>query len=195
VLLGTYAVLLGNDLDHLGGHRRRGPQSASHRRQIESGRHRADASPGVAHCRSSDNGIALLESEARSQPRPQDLTSRERQLVDKAAAGETLVCSDLFPERLSAINLPQYSIRAKLLRDVLLNRCDKRPDPRDGRVRAAHIIGPLDFAHIRPEVGIELSYCSFDDEAWLQNAHLPWLNLTDSRISDRPWLNFTGPRP
>lgn len=88
-----------------------------------------------------------------------DLTSRERQLVDAAASGDGLECSQLPIEQLSATDDPEHTIRAELLRELLLNRCDKPPDPRGVRLRGARITGTLDLSHVEAVVGMELRNC------------------------------------
>jgi hypothetical protein len=66
-----------------------------------------------------------------------ELTSRERELVDAAASGDVLECSQLSIEQLSATGDPEHTIRAELLRELLLKRCDEPPDPRGVRARLA----------------------------------------------------------
>jgi hypothetical protein len=113
-----------------------------------------------------------------------DLTSRERQLVDAAASGDVLVCSQLFQpiEELSATDNPEHTIRAELLRELLLERCDKSLDPRGVRLGGARITGMLDLSHVEAAVGMELWGCSFDHPVLLVGAHLPWLTLTGSCV-------------
>jgi hypothetical protein len=107
-----------------------------------------------------------------------DLTSRERQLVDAAASGKVLECSQLPIEKLSATDDPKHTIRAELLRELLLKRCDKPLDPRGVRLRGAHITGTLDLSHVEAAVGMELQGCHFDHPVLLDGARLPWLALT-----------------
>jgi hypothetical protein len=111
-----------------------------------------------------------------------DLTSRERELVDAAASGDVLECSQLPIEQLSATDDPEHTIRAELLRELLLKRCNKPPDPRGVRLRGARITGTLDLTHVEAAVGMELRNCSFDHPVVLEGAHLPWLTLTDSCV-------------
>lgn len=110
------------------------------------------------------------------------LTSRERSLVDAAAAGDWLDCSQLPVEQLSATGDPQHIIRAGLLRELLWGRCDKLPDPQGVRLRGARITGVLDLCHVQAIVGMDLEGCSFDQQVMMVNAHLPWLALTTSCI-------------
>jgi hypothetical protein len=91
-----------------------------------------------------------------------DLTCRERELVEAVNAGHVLECSQLSTEQLSATGDPKHIIRAELLRELLLTRCDKPLDPRGVRVRGARITGVLDLTHVQTAVGIELRSCSFD---------------------------------
>jgi adhesin HecA-like repeat protein len=111
-----------------------------------------------------------------------DLTLRERELVDAAASGDVLKCSQLSIEQLSVTDDPDHVIRAELLRKLLLKRCDKLPDPRGVRLRGARITGTLDLTGVEAAAGIELRGCSFDHPVLLENAHLPWLTLTGSCV-------------
>jgi hypothetical protein len=111
-----------------------------------------------------------------------DLTSRERELVDAAASGDVLECSQLPIEQLSATDDPEHTIRAELLRELLLKRCNKPPDPRGVRLRGARITGTLDLTHVEAAVGMQLWGCCFDQPVLLRGAHLPWLSLTDSCV-------------
>jgi hypothetical protein len=111
-----------------------------------------------------------------------DLTSRERELVDAAASGDVLECSQLPIEQLSATDDPEHTIRAELLRELLLKRCNKPPDPRGVRLRGARITGTLDLTQVEAAVGLQLWGCNFDHRLLLKGAHLPWLSLTDSCV-------------
>ena len=120
-----------------------------------------------------------------------DLTSRERELVDAVALGDVLECSQLSIERLSASDDPEHIVRAELLRELLLKRCDTPQDPRGLRVRSARITGTLDLNHVEAAVGLELRDCSFENPVLLEESHLPWLTLTGSSV---PALNSDGLR-
>jgi hypothetical protein len=111
-----------------------------------------------------------------------DLTSRERELVDVAASGDVLECNQLPIEQLSATDDPEHTIRAELLRELLLKRCDKSPDPRGVRLHGSRITGTLDLSHVQAAVGMELQGCCFDHPVLLEGAHLPWLSLTASCV-------------
>lgn len=71
-----------------------------------------------------------------------------------------LECSQLSIERLSASDDPEHIVRAELLRELLLKRCDTPQDPRGLRLRSARITGTLDLDHIEAAVGLELRDCS-----------------------------------
>jgi hypothetical protein len=111
-----------------------------------------------------------------------DLTFRERALVDAAASGDVLECSQLSIEQLSVTDDPEHIIRAELLRELVLRRCDKPLDPRGVRLRGARITGTLDLTHAEAAVGMELRGCSFEHPVLLEDAHLPWLTLTGSCV-------------
>jgi hypothetical protein len=110
------------------------------------------------------------------------VTSRERELVDVAASGDVLECNQLPIEQLSATDDPEHTIRAELLRELLLKRCDKSPDPRGVRLHGSRITGTLDLSHVQAAVGMELQGCCFDHPVLLEGAHLPWLSLTASCV-------------
>jgi hypothetical protein len=111
-----------------------------------------------------------------------DRKSREQQLVDKAALGETLECSQLSIEQLLATDDPKHTINAEWLRKLLLKGYDKPPDRRGILLHRARIIGRLDLSRIEAAVGMELQGCHFDHPVLLENARLPWLTLTDSCV-------------
>jgi hypothetical protein len=111
-----------------------------------------------------------------------DLSARERELVDAAASGDVLECSQLSIEELSVSDDPEHIIRAELVRELLLKRCDKPPDPRGVRLHGARVTGTLDLNYIEAAVGMELRGCRFDHPVLLRDAHLPWLALTGSCV-------------
>jgi hypothetical protein len=115
-----------------------------------------------------------------------DLTSKERNLVAAAARGDVLECSQLLIEQLSTTDDPEHTIRAELLRELLLKRCNTPLDPRGVRLWGAHITGMLDLAHVEARVGLELRACSFDQPVLLEHAHLPWLALIGSCVPTLP---------
>ncbi|MGH3847243.1 MAG: hypothetical protein ACRDS0_38355 [Pseudonocardiaceae bacterium] len=111
-----------------------------------------------------------------------DLSPLERDLVNAAAEGDVLECSQLPIEQLSATDDPKHTVRAELLRELLLKRCDKPPDPRGVRLHRARITGTLDLTHVRAEIGMDLVGCTFDHPVLMKGAHLPWLALTGSSV-------------
>jgi len=91
-------------------------------------------------------------------------------------------CSQLSAEQLAATENPRYTIRAELLRELVLGRSGERLDPLGVRVHGARITGTLDLTHVPAAVGIELRDCFFERALLLVSAHLPWLTLAGSHL-------------
>ncbi|MBV9163011.1 MAG: hypothetical protein JO281_15980 [Pseudonocardiales bacterium] len=112
-----------------------------------------------------------------------EVSARERALVDALTSGCVVECSKLSTEQLGATDNPRYTIRAELLRELVLGRSGERLDPRGVRVHGARIMGTLDLTHVPAAVGIELRGCFFERAVLLASAHLPWLTLASSHLS------------
>ncbi|MGB9282080.1 MAG: hypothetical protein WCB57_18690 [Pseudonocardiaceae bacterium] len=91
-------------------------------------------------------------------------------------------CSTFTPEQLAATENPRYTIRAELLRELVLGRNGERIDPLGVRVRGARITGTLDLTHVPAAVGLELRGCFFESAVLLVSARLPWLTLAASQL-------------
>ena len=115
--------------------------------------------------------------------------SRERMLIDTLASGSVVECSNLTSEQLAVTDNPRYTIRAELLRDLMLGRSVERLDPLGVRVHGARITGTLDLTHVPAGVGIELRDCFFEYPVLLVSARLPWLTLAGSQL---PALDCDG---
>ncbi len=122
---------------------------------------------------------------------PREVLSRERALVDTVAAGGVVECSQLTIEQLAATENPRYTIRAELIRELVLGRTGTHLDPLGVRVQGARIIGTLNLTHVPAAVGIELRGCFFERGVLLTGARLPWLTLTASHL---PGLDGDGLR-
>ncbi|MFZ0874647.1 MAG: hypothetical protein WAN20_08955 [Pseudonocardiaceae bacterium] len=91
-------------------------------------------------------------------------------------------CSELTAEQLAATENPRHTIRAELLRELVLGRSGERLDPLGVRVHGARITGTLDLTHVPAVVGIELRDCFFEHAVLLVSARLPWLTLAGSHL-------------
>ena len=115
--------------------------------------------------------------------------SRERMLIDTLSSGSVVECSNLTGEQLAATENPRYTIRAELLRDLVLGRSVEHLDPLGVRVHGARITGTLDLTHVPAGVGIELRGCFFEHPVLLVSTRLPWLTLAGSQL---PALDCDG---
>ncbi|MGH3546958.1 MAG: hypothetical protein ACRDQU_02305 [Pseudonocardiaceae bacterium] len=111
-----------------------------------------------------------------------EVSSRERSLIDSLTSGCVVECSKLTAEQLAATDNPRYTIRAELLRQLVLGRSSERLDPLGVRVHGARITGTLDLTHVPAAVGIELRDCFFECPLLLVSARLPWLTLAGSQL-------------
>jgi len=112
-----------------------------------------------------------------------EVSSRERALVDALTSGCVVECSTLSTDQLGLTDNPRYTIRAELLREMVLGRSGERLDPLGVRVHGARIKGTLDLTHVPAAVGIELRGCFFERAVLLVSARLPWLTLAGSHLS------------
>ncbi|MGQ0718883.1 MAG: hypothetical protein ACT4NP_16535 [Pseudonocardiales bacterium] len=120
-----------------------------------------------------------------------EVSSRERALVDALTSGGVVARSQLTVEQLAATENPRYTIRAELIRDLVLGRSGDRLDPLGVRVHGARITGTLDLTHVPAVVGLELRGCYFERAVFLTSARLPWLTLSASHL---PALDGDGLR-
>ena len=111
-----------------------------------------------------------------------EVSARELALVDALTSGCVVECSTLSTEQLGTTDNPRYTIRAELLRELVLGRGGERLDPLGVRVQGARITGTLDLTHVPAAVGIELRGCFFEHAVLLVSARLPWLTLAGSHL-------------
>jgi hypothetical protein len=111
-----------------------------------------------------------------------EVSSRERALVAALTSGCVVECSQLSTEKLGSTDNPRYTIRAELLRELVLGRSGEKLDPLGLRVHGARIVGTLDLTHVPAAVGIELRDCFFEHAVLLVSARLPWLTLAGSHL-------------
>jgi hypothetical protein len=74
------------------------------------------------------------------------------------------------------------TIRASVLRDILLGRLAPVPDPHGLRLRGARIAGRLDLGSITTEVAVQLVDCFLEEGLDATNAVLPFLGLVGCRL-------------
>ncbi len=110
-------------------------------------------------------------------------SSRELALIDALGSGCVVEHSTLTVEQLAATEDPKYSVRAELLRELVLGRNGERLDPLGVRLHGARITGTLDLTHVPAAVGLELRGCFFEHPVLLVSARLPWLTLAGSHLS------------
>jgi hypothetical protein len=118
-----------------------------------------------------------------------EVSPRERALADAVTSGLVVECSTLSPEQLGTTDNPRYTIRAELLRKLVLGRDGARLDPLGVRLHGARITGTLDLTHVPAAVGLELRGCFFESAVLLVSARLPWLTLAGSHL---PALDCDG---
>ncbi|MFI6098158.1 hypothetical protein ACIA8G_21570 [Lentzea sp. NPDC051213] len=111
-----------------------------------------------------------------------DLTGHERKVVDSARRGSECACSDLSVDDLAGNTDPELSIRAEVIRELLLGRRGEL-DPRGIRVRGAQIVGDLDLSYVYAVVGLELVECVITERVTAEWARLPRLVLRGSVIT------------
>ncbi|MGH3789086.1 MAG: hypothetical protein ACRDRG_21600 [Pseudonocardiaceae bacterium] len=118
-----------------------------------------------------------------------EASSRELALIDALTAGCVVVSSKLTVEQLAVTENPRFTIRAELLRELVLGHSGKRLDPLGLRIQGARITGTLDLTHVPAAVGLELRNCFFEHAVLLVSARLPWLTLAGSQL---PVLDCDG---
>ncbi len=111
-----------------------------------------------------------------------EVSSRERALVDAVTSGCVVECGKLSSEQLGRTDNPRYTVRAELLRELVLGRSGAPLDPLGVRVHGARITGTLDLTHVPAAVGLELRGCFFENVVLLVSARLPWLTLAGSYV-------------
>lgn len=103
---------------------------------------------------------------------PRVLTEVEQSLVDHVELGEVL---DLTGAK--------QTIRAEVIRDILLGRHTSAPDPRGLRLRGARVTGRLDLRRVRSTVALSLWECDLTAGIDLRFAELPELDLAASWLA------------
>jgi hypothetical protein len=111
-----------------------------------------------------------------------EASARELALIDALGSGCVVECSTLTVEKLAETDNPRHSVRAELLRELVLGRNGDQLDPLGIRLHGARITGTLDLTHVPAAVGLELRGCFFEHPVLLVSAQLPWLTLAGSHL-------------
>ena len=114
-----------------------------------------------------------------------DLLESERQLLANVANGTIL--DFIQDEDATTTSMQSWgedrTIRASVIRDILLGRLVKTPDPRGLQIRGATIVGRLDLAYLKVDLPIKMIQCVFPNGIEACDAHLPILMFAGSRIT------------
>ena len=84
---------------------------------------------------------------------------------------------------------PERTIRATIIRNILLGRLAADPDPHGVRLRGARIEGTLDLENLTSTIPIELTECLLTDGVIARSANLPAVTLR------RCWLEHPSQPP
>ncbi|NUR01949.1 MAG: membrane-associated oxidoreductase [Streptomyces sp.] len=112
-----------------------------------------------------------------------DLTPAEQQVWRAFSTGATVDFREGGDDEDTAEGAqwgPERSIRATVLRALLLNGPRVPGEVAALKVQGARIIGTLDLRHATVDSIVHLSHCHFAEAPDLSGAHLPYLNLRDS---------------
>lgn len=108
-----------------------------------------------------------------------ELTPLEHRLVVAVAEDSTLVACDVVP---TGTPDPANTVRARVLRDILLGRLVDHPAPRGIRLHGVYVSGELDLVNVHGTAPLHLSCCRFAQPVLLSDAHLPALAILDSHL-------------
>ncbi|HEY9476508.1 MAG TPA: hypothetical protein VIS06_21995, partial [Mycobacteriales bacterium] len=109
----------------------------------------------------------------------QELSPLERRLVTAVAEDSPLVASDVVP---TGTPDQANTVRARVLRDILLGRLVDHPGPRGVRLHGVYLSGELDLLNMHVNSALHLSCCRFTQPVLLLDAHLPYLAIIDSHL-------------
>ncbi|BBH67084.1 hypothetical protein ACTI_37690 [Actinoplanes sp. OR16] len=121
-------------------------------------------------------------------------TELEQRLIDSVVRGELLDLAGDEPVDEAAMRSwdgPGRTVRAEIIRDVVLGRLAAEPDPRGLRLRGALIAGRIDLENVTRDLNVQLTACHVPDGLLLRDTSLLALDLADSRIG--PSSGSDGP--
>jgi hypothetical protein len=76
----------------------------------------------------------------------------------------------------------ERTVRASVIRDILLGRLVAEPDPHGVRIRGARLVGRLDLESLSTNVNLELHECFLPQGLTACDAHLSVLRLKGCRV-------------
>ncbi|MQA94909.1 MAG: hypothetical protein GEV11_09745 [Streptosporangiales bacterium] len=110
-----------------------------------------------------------------------DLSAVERAVLDAATYGRPLGLGG--PEHADGSEPGGRVVRADVLREILLGRLGGEAlDPRGVQLAGAHVTGSLELRGMSCRAGLALSRCRLDERIHADDATIPWLDLTDTRL-------------
>jgi hypothetical protein len=113
------------------------------------------------------------------------VTRIERELLAAVEAGRRLDLGG--PDPIEHAEMDGWGtdreIRADVIRDILLGRAGRPPDPRGLRLRGARIVGQLDLDGVCTTIWFSLHDCDVAAPIRLRGAELPLLDLNGCRIA------------
>lgn len=129
-----------------------------------------------------------------------DLGDAERRLVQMVGSGEELNLASkkhpdvLVPEKAMRSWGEAHTIRASVIRDILLGRLGQQADPRGIRLRGARISGRLDLGYVSASIPLSLINCLLTEGMAASAASLPALVLRGSRLEHADLSALAGDR-
>ncbi|MDO5696903.1 MAG: hypothetical protein Q4G51_02905 [Dermatophilus congolensis] len=114
------------------------------------------------------------------------LLAAEKELVAAVERGETFDLA-AFAARQPADDGLAVHVRAEVIRDILLGRYPRYPDPRGLMLTNGAIIGRIDLDHTDIGLPIRLHRCTLADGVSARHAHLNLLDLTACKVGN--WVD------
>jgi hypothetical protein len=122
-----------------------------------------------------------------------DLSAVERRLVERVREGRELDLAGGVGA--SPVGRAEHrTIRAQVVRDILLRRLATDPDCHGVAVRGARILGRLNLNHLASPLPLALRDCQIDEGISARDARLETVDLTGSRLThpSEPALDAAG---
>jgi transposase len=155
-----------------------------------------NVTPKVAAMRYRARGSAASSARGWRHAPGRKLTEVERRLVDAVRRGNLLDLSggaEITEAEMRSWDQAR-TVRASVVRDIVLGRLTPDPDPHGLQLRGARVDGRLDLENVTASVSINLYYCLIGQGLIVRDARLPAVNLTGCRIEHAtlPPLNADG---